>query len=319
MVTRAEALALIARQDASEIWQAAPQFSAALRTFRTVNMGKKMVRYPVMAALPNASFVTGEDAGDPDARKPVTTQGWENRDLVAEEIAGIVLIPENVIDDAEPEFNLWAEIRPRIVEAVGVALDGAVFFGTGTPASWTTAGALGIVPQAVAAGNVFVEGASGVDIAEDINQTIALVEDDGYDAPDAYARRRLRAALRGLRDDNGQPIIQSPTAGSNVPTIYGANLNWVTNGAWVDADAKLIVGDPSYAILGLRQDITYKFLTEASVTVDVEGTPTLISLAENDLVGLRFKMRVGFQTAQSPTKDGGDDAFPFAVLQPEPS
>lgn len=319
MVTRAEALSLIARQDASEIWQSAPTFSAALRTFRTVNMGKKMVRYPVLAALPNAAFVTGEDPDDNTSRKPVTTQGWEDRNLVAEEIAGIVLIPENVIDDAEPEFDLWAEIRPRIVEAVGVTLDAAVFFGVGTPASWTTEGALGIVPQAVAAGNVYVEGTSGVDIAEDINQTLALVEDDGYDATDAYARRRLRAQVRGLRDDNGQPIIQRPTEGSNVPSLYGADLNWVNNGSWVDADAKLIVGDPSYAILGLRQDITYKFLDQASVTVTIAGTPTLISLAERDLVGLRFKMRVAFQTAQSPTKDGGDDAFPFAVLQPEPS
>lgn len=311
MVTRADALALINRQNATEIWQAAVQFSAALRTFRTVNMGTKQTRYPVIGALPNAAFVSGENPGDTAARKPVTGADWTDRILEAEEIAGIVVIPENVLDDASPDFDLWAEIRPRIVEAVGATLDGAVFFGVNAPASWPD----GIVPAAVAAGNVFVEGASGVDIAEDINQTIALVEDDGYDAPDAYARRRLRAQLRGLRDDNGQPIIQPPTAGSNVPSLYGADLQWVTNGAWVDADAKLIVGDPSYAILGLRQDITYKFLTEAAVTIG----GTLVSLAENDLVGLRFKMRVGFQTAETATKDGGADAYPFAVLQPEPS
>jgi hypothetical protein len=277
MVTRAEALSLISRQDATEIWQQVPQFSAALRSFRTVNMGKKQTRYPVLAALPTASFVTGEDPGDPDARKPVT--------------------------------------GPRIVEAIGVTLDAAVFFGTGAPASWPD----GLVPQAIAAGNVYAEGTSGVDIAEDINQTIALVEDDGFDATTAYARRRLRAQVRGLRDDNGQPIIQSPTAGSNVPSLYGADLQWVTNGSWDSDEAKLLVGDPNYAILGLRQDITYKFLTEASVTMVVEGTPTLISLAENDLVGLRFKMRVGFQTAEVETRDGGEDAFPFAVLTPAAS
>jgi HK97 family phage major capsid protein len=145
------------------------------------------------------------------------------------------------------------------------------------------------------------------------------VEDDGFDATTAYARRRLRAQVRGLRDDNGQPIIQSPTAGSNVPSLYGADLQWVTNGSWDSDEAKLLVGDPNYAILGLRQDITYKFLTEASVTMVVEGTPTLISLAENDLVGLRFKMRVGFQTAEVETRDGGEDAFPFAVLTPAAS
>jgi HK97 family phage major capsid protein len=271
----------------------------------------------VLAVLPTASFITGEDP--PDSKKPVTSAGWENRFLEAEEIAGIVVIPENVIDDAEPEFDLWAEIRPRIVEAVGVTLDRAVFFGTSAPASWITNGAIGLVPAAIAAGNVVAEGSSGVDIAEDINQTIGEVEDDGFDATTGFARRSLRRQLRGLRDDNGQPIIQSPTAGSNVPTLYGADLQWVTNGAWDSSVAKLLVGDPSYAVLGLRQDITYKFLTEASVTLDVNGTPTLVSLAENDLVGLRFKMRVGFQTAEAPTAEGGDDAFPFAVLTPEAS
>jgi HK97 family phage major capsid protein len=307
-ITRADALALINQQNAREIWQQAVQFSAALRSFRQVPMGTRLERFPVIAALPNASFLSGEEASDADAVKPTTTQKWTDRFLTAEEIGGIVVIPENVIDDASSDFDLWGQIRPRIVEAVGVTLDRAVFFGIGKPASWPAA----IVPAAVSVGNVFVEGASGVDIAEDINRTIGLVEDDGYDATDAYARRRLRQQLRGLRDDNGQPIIQSPTEGSNVPSLYGANLNWVTNGAWVDHDAKLIVGDPSYAILGLRQDITYKFLDQASVTID----GTLISLAERDLVGLRFKMRVGFQTAQTMTRDGGADAYPFAVLQP---
>lgn len=315
MVTRADALALIRDQDATEIWGAAPQFSAALRTFRQVNMGKKKTNYPVIGALPTAAFVTGEDPDDDNARKPVTNADWDNRELEAEEIAGIVIIPENVLEDAEPDFNLWAELRPRIAEAVGITLDGAVFFGTGAPTSWPD----GIVPAAIAAGNTYAEGTSGVDLAEDINQAIALVEADGYDATTGYARRTLRARVRGLRDDNGQPIIQNPTAGSNVPSLYGSDLQWVTNGAWDTDEATLLVGDPSYAVLGIRQDITYKFLDQASVTVDVNGTPTLISLAERDLLALRFKMRVGFQTAETATKDGGANAYPFAVLTPAAS
>lgn len=314
-ISRADALALINRQNATEIWQDAPQFSAALRSFRRVNMGTKQTRYPLIAALPNAGFVTGESADDPNARKPTTAVAWGDRVLEAEEIAGIVVIPENVFEDAAADFDIWNETRPLIAEAVGVALDGAVFFGVNAPASWPD----GIVPASIAAGNVFVEGASAVDIAEDINQTIGLVEADGYDAVDAYARRTIRQQLRGLRDDNGQPIIQPPTAGANVPSLYGANLNYLTNGAWVDEDAKLIVGDSAYAVLGIRQDITFKLLDQASVTITISGTPTLVSLAENDLIGLRFKMRVGFQTAERINREGGADAYPFAVLQPEAS
>ena len=66
MVTRAQALSLIARQDASEIWQAVPEVQRCPADVPHRNMGKKQVRYPVIAALPSAGFVTGEDPGDED-------------------------------------------------------------------------------------------------------------------------------------------------------------------------------------------------------------------------------------------------------------
>ena len=160
-ISRADALTLINQQNATEIWQQVPEFSAALRTFRRVNMGTKQTRYPVIAALPDAGFITGEDADDSNANKPTTKMSWTDRVLEAEEIAGIVVIPENVLDDTA--FNVWAEVRPRIAEAVGATLDAAVFFGTNAPASWPD----GIVPDAIAAGNTVSAGA--VDLAEDLN------------------------------------------------------------------------------------------------------------------------------------------------------
>lgn len=316
-ISRADALALIRNQDGAEIWQAVPEFSAALRTFRRVNMGTKISTYPIIGALPNAAFVSGEDADDADSLKPTTSMAWTSRDLTAEEIAGIVVIPENVIDDAASDFDLWAEIRPRIAEAVGATLDAAVFFGTSAPASWPT----GIVPAAVTAGNVIIEGASvpegasaANDLAEDINATIGVVEADGYDPTALYARRTLRQRVRGLRDTNNAPIYTTSVSetGRNVPAIYGVDTEYVTNGAWDSDVATLVAGDPRFAILGTRQDLTFKLLDQAAVTIGSE----LVSLAEHDLLGLRFKMRVGFQTAQTITKDGGASAYPFAVLKP---
>jgi HK97 family phage major capsid protein len=316
-INRAEAEALLSRQDGKEIWQQAAQSSAALRTFRSVNMGKKLTRYPVLAALPNAQFVTGEDVGDPDAMKPVTNASWTHRDLVAEEIAGIVIIPENVLADAEPEFDLWAELRPRIAEAVGKTLDLAVFFGTNSPASWP----VGLVPASIAAANVVAMG-TGRDLVADFNDAMSLVEDDGFDPSTIYGRRSIRGRVRDLRDDNGSLIFTQTLDGARpVNAILGMTAQFVTNGGWDNTEAIALLGDPNYAILGLRQDLTYKFLDQATVTVDVGGTPTMISLAENDLLGLRFKMRVGFQTAEVPTRDNeGDDydnpPYPFAVITP---
>jgi HK97 family phage major capsid protein len=315
--SRSDAQTLINEADQGEIWQAVPEFSAALRTFRRVNMGTKISRYPVIAALPNAGFVSGEDPDDAYSVKPTTSMRWTDRVLTAEEIAGIALIPENVIDDAASDFDLWAEVRPRIAEAIGITLDGAVFFGTDAPASWPD----GLVPAAITAGNEYVEGTSGVDLAEDINQTFALVEDDGYDPDRAFARRRIRARLRGLRatsdgSDNTPIFTTSLSAGGLlVPQVLGTPIEYVTNGAWDDSISTMLVGDPNFAILGIRQDITYKFLDQAAVTVGGQ----LISLAERDILGLRFKMRVGFQTAETLTVEGGETAYPFATLTPAAS
>jgi HK97 family phage major capsid protein len=299
-ISRADALALINQQNATEIWQQVPEFSAALRTFRTVNMGTKQTRYPVIAALPNAGFITGEDADDSNATKPTTSMSWTDRVLEAEEIAGIVVIPENVLDDTA--FNVWNEVRPRIAEAVGATLDAAVFFGTNAPSSWPD----GIVPDAIAAGNTY--GGGAVDLAEDLNQIIGMVEADGYDPSTLYAARTIRVALRGLRDDQGQPIYSTSLKSDGAATqVYGLDLEFVTNGAWDAGDATAIAGDPRFAILGIRQDITYKILDQATV-----GS---VNLAERDLIGLRFKMRVGFQTAETLTVEGGASAYPFAVLE----
>jgi HK97 family phage major capsid protein len=316
-ISRADALTLIRSQNGAEIWQAVPEFSAAMRTFRKVNMGTKLVTYPIIGALPNAAFVAGEDADDAASLKPTTSMAWTSRDLTAEEIAGIVVIPENVIDDASSDFDLWAEIKPRIAEAVGATLDAACFFGTNAPASWPD----GIVPAAIAASNFVVEGTSipegagaANDLAEDINATIGEVEEDGYDPTSLYARRTLRQRVRGLRDANNAPIYTTSVSetGRNVPAIYGVDTEYVTNGAWDSAVATLVAGDPRFAILGIRQDLQFKLLDQAAVTIGSD----LVSLAEHDLLGLRFKMRVGFQTAQTLTKDGGSGAYPFAVLTP---
>lgn len=301
-IARAEAEALMARQDQREVWQQALEASAALSTFRTVDMGTATARMPVIDALPTAGFVTEATA------KPTAQQVWATKTLTAEEIAVIVPIHENVFDDTA--IDVWDEVRPRIAEAVGAVLDGAVFFGTNIPASWPDS----LVIGARAAGNVHSAATAG-DLIEDVNQTWALVEADGFDVNVNYAARSMRALLRGLRDANDQPLLSVQGGLGQRPNymIYGEDLVFVTNGAWEPATAgtpntgaTLIAGDRNMAILGIRQDITYKILTEATV-----GT---INLAERDMIALRAKMRVAFQVADPTTIEGGSAAYPFAIL-----
>lgn len=305
-IDRTGAQALINVQNSTEIFETAVNTSAALRTFRTIPMTAKQSRMPVIDVLPTAGFVTGEGNA---AVKPQANVAWVNKVLEAEEIATIVVIPENVFEDSS--YNIWEAIRPRIAEAVGAALDGAVFFGTNKPASWPVA----LVPASVAAGNVISATDNAGDLAADLDAAISLVEADGYDPQTVYSNRVLRSNLRTLRDSTGQPIYNPSLRDGLVDTVYGLNIEWVRNGGWVAAGgtnvaptgARALVGDSQMAIIGLRQDMTLKILSEATVGG--------VSLAETDQIGLRVKMRVAFQIADPTTSDGGTAAFPFAVVR----
>lgn len=306
VISRADATSLLQRQDINEILQEAPKSSVALSTFRTIRMSATQARMPVLSALPTAGFVS-DDTQSGTSTKPTSRVAWADKFLNVEEIAVIVPIHENVFDDSA--FDIWAEVRPLIAQEFGRVLDGAVLFGTNKPASWD----LSLEDGARAAGNVRSAAAAG-DLAEDINQTMALVEADGFDVNQFYAARTLRASLRGLRDTVGQPIyLDNIRSDGSTPTVYGEPIAWVTNGAWVpasgvapaDVGATIIAGDNTKAVLGIRQDMTFKILDQATVGG--------YNLAEKDMIALRVKMRVAFAVANplTPESTGG---YPFAVL-----
>jgi HK97 family phage major capsid protein len=132
IVSRTDADTLIPQGQADAVIKAATQESAALTLFNRAQLSTKVSRQPVMAALPVAYWVSG-DTG----LKQTTEAAWAGVDLVAEEIAAIVPIPENVVDDAS--FDVWGEIRPALAEAVAIVLDSAAIGGINKPASWQTA------------------------------------------------------------------------------------------------------------------------------------------------------------------------------------
>jgi HK97 family phage major capsid protein len=348
-ISRADALALINDQNMQEIWEEAAQTSAALRTFRKVNMGTRQAKLAVLDVLPSApaggaflnSAGTNADTGQPNwskdtAPKPTLHMGWVNKYLQAEEIAGIIPIPENVLDDAA--FDIWGEVRPRVGEYIAAALDAAVFYGANAPSTWPTGGLAG---QAVTAGNTLnattypgtysstdtnqaagtartITTTRGGDRGDLYNDLFGQVEDDGFDPNVVYMRRAERRVLRNLRSNQGELIYSDGLRGTDaVPSIWGTNIEYVrTNGLGPYSgatDVLAIAGDRSKAILGLRQDVTFKFLDQATIT-DGAGN-VLYSLAESDMVALRFKVRVAFQIADPTTFEGGTSAFPFSVAR----
>lgn len=301
-ITRADALALLARQDINEIVKPDVQTSVALQAFRQVRMSAGTARMPVLSAIPTAGFVTDGSAAEGTGVKPTSKVTWANKELIAEEIAVIVPIHENTLADSN--FDIWGEVRPLVSQEFGRVLDAAVFFGVNKPATWVDPA---LVPGAIAAENYVVQG-TGVDLAEDINEAFGLVEDDEFDVNSAFTGRFLRRQLRGLRDADNAPIyLDALRSDGSTNSIYGQDLYYIKNGGWDRDEAALLVGDSTKVVIGVREDFQVKLLDQATVGG--------INLAERDMIALRFKFRVAFATAYSTARIGGAPTdYPFAVV-----
>lgn len=311
LTDRTDAGALIPEDVSREIIKGTISKSAALTLFRHRKMTRAQQRMPVVSLLPTAYFVNG-DTG----QKQTTEVNWTNKYLDAEELAVIVPIPEKVLDDVD--YDLWEEIKPLIEEAIGVAIDNAIFFGTNKPTSWPVA----IAIAAAAAGNNVVAGTSAVDIAEDINQVMAAVEADGYDVNGFWARNQFKATLRGLRDSQKQPIFQSTLGGIEKlavdASLYNERIIFSRAGlaGFLTGTGlfHLIAGDWNQGIIGIRQDMTFKMLDQA-VLQDQSGA-IIYNLAQQDMVAMRVVMRVAWQVPNpiNRMQQTAGSRYPFATL-----
>jgi HK97 family phage major capsid protein len=280
--------------------------SAALTMFRQIRMSTNQTRMPILSALPTAYFVTG-DTG----LKQTTEAAWANKFLNVEELAAIVPIPEAVFDDAA--FDVWANIRPLLENAIARALDAAVFFGTNKPASWPGA----VAADAATAGNTVNRGtatAANGGLAGDLSAAFAKVELDGFDVNGLIANTTYRGLLRDVRDTQGRQLLD--TNGN----VYGVAAQYPMRGLWPavattgQRNVEAILGDFTQGLLGIRQDITYKVLDQATIQ---DNTGTIIyNLAQQDMVALRVVFRCAFQVANTINYDNasGSTRYPFSVV-----
>ena len=300
---------LIPIQYANDIIDSVVVESMALRTFRRVTMPTKVSHLPVLDVLPVAKWVTGEPTEvDPQGgMKAATTMKWKGLVLTAEEIAALVVIPEAVLEDSS--VNLWSEITPRLSEAIGAALDAAVFPGTNKPASWPTA----IIPGAVAAGNVTVDATPDQD---SFNAAMGQVEGDGYMVEAIYAKVGMMSIFRGL-NAAGVPIYLSDLRDDQrTDSIYGIRILY-DRGAVLGANTSAVLGDPTQALLGVRRDIEFKFLDQATIDVSAaQDGSELIHLAQQDSVALRVRARFAFQVANPVNRlqPTAANRYPFAAI-----
>ena len=296
VISRTDVEDLIETQVANEIFEGVIKDSKALSMFRRLpNMTSDKTKLRVLDSLPVAYFV---DESTNNGRKNTTKMAWDKKFINAAELAVIVPIKENVLNDAS--IDIWAEVRPRIVEAFAKKIDNAMFFGVDKPSDWRA----GLVPSVISAGAEVDETGA---LYSDINDVMTKVEESGYEVNGILGGVGLKGKFRMMTDTTGQPL--------NTTEIGSVRREIMDNGVWDKTTSTLIAGDFSQAVYAIRQDVTYKVLDQA-VIQDTDGS-ILYNLAQDDMVALRVVMRLGWEIP-NPVNALNSTAtrFPFASLKP---
>ena len=295
-IARTDVDSLIEVQVANEIFEGVIKDSKALSMFRRLpNMTSDKTKLRILDSLPVAYFV---DESTNNGRKNTTKMAWDKKYINAAELAVIVPIKENVLNDSS--IDIWAEVRPRIVEAFAKKIDNAMFFGVDKPTDWRA----GLVPSVISAGAEVDE--TGY-LYSDINDVMTKVEESGYEVNGILGGVGLKGKFRMMTDTTGQPL--------NTTEIGSVRREFMDNGVWDKTKSTLIAGDFSQAVYAIRQDVTYKILDQA-VIQDTDGS-ILYNLAQDDMVALRVVMRLGWEIP-NPVNALNETAtrFPFASLKP---
>ena len=304
LVSRSDAAAMVPEEVSAAMQTSLQAQSAVLSFANRIPIARNQVRFPVLSALPTAYFVSG-DTG----LKQTTEAAWENKYLYVEEIATIVPIPEAVLDDAS--FDVWGQIQPLMEQAISRALDAAVIFGTNAPTTWATEGNL--VAEAVAAGNVVARGtnaAAAGGVIGDLSDLVGTLEADGFVPNGAVGNVTFKARVRNARGTTGD----TQTMLEDIPDIMYPT---VLGGLWPTGTnaAEVLAGDFTKLVVGVRQDMTYKLITEGVIT---DNTGAIVyNLPQQDMVALRLVFRAGYAVANPINYQQGTEGsrYPFAVLR----
>lgn len=317
LIDRTGAAALIPPEYAREIIEAVPESSAVLQLARRLpNMSRYQMELPVLSALIDAHFPNGEPTNADNTKGFIqpTAAAWQNVTIYAAEVAAIVPIPRSVLNDAQ--YDIWDQIRPRIPEAFGKAIDAAILYGTNKPTTWPTP----IFTGATNAGHVVPMGSVGTDLYDDLfseDGVIAKVEEDGFFVTGHIGALALRSKLRGLRDGDDRPMFNAMMQDRPRYALDGVEVVFPRNGAVNPAASLLISGDFSQLVYSIREDVSLQILTEATI-YDTDGQTVLYALAQQNMVALRAVMRLGWQLPNPVNRVNTDNStrYPFAVLAP---
>jgi HK97 family phage major capsid protein len=319
VITRTGAQSLMPEEHSNFVLDKTAEMSSVMRLARQLpDMTRKQLRAPVINTLPDAGFISGDNS-----LIPTTDMSWADKYVEAEKLGCIVAVPVDVFDDTEE--GLWNYVKPLVGQGLGRAIDRAVYHGLGIPASFTTnMGGAGLVALATAAGQT-VSLADHTDMYEALlGETAAgakgtemLLEEDGFMSTGHVAHPIIKGKMRNTRDADGNPIFKpGAKIGDTFSTgeLEGSEIYYPLNDSIVAESALMISGMWNHLVYAIRRDINVSVATTGTLN-DGAGNVTH-NLFQQDMVAMRFVMRIGF-ALPNPINIMNTDAAtrcPFAVL-----
>ena len=319
-ISRSGTEALMPEDASREILKNVSEGSTITRLARRLpNMSRSQRRMPILNSLPQVYFV-GEHGRTPQTFtgvKQTTNMAWANKYIYAEEMACIVPIPETVLDDSE--YDVWGELQPEIIAAIGAKIDYSIFFGVkgiDVPMQWPN-GLMLQMPADHIVADTF--GDDLYDAIMGVGGVISKVEEDGFFVNGHVARLKMRAALRGLRSATDKvPLFVQDMHSATPYSLDGSRLEFPVNGSFEQLAANLVSGDFNQLVWAMRKDITLKVLTEGVITDESSPRQILFNLGQDDMIALRVTFRMGWELPNPLNRVNQDNAtrFPFAALAP---
>lgn len=287
---------------------------------RLPDMRGKTYKLNVLSNLPVAGWVknqtTPNNSDEAEIKnKPISHLAWDGVDLVAEEIAVIVPVSINTLEDVE-DFGVEVvpQISEQVIGAFNQVIDSTIFFGTNSP--WANFN--GLVAGATSADAVVTwDGQSGTSFYNAINSAMEKVETSGFVPTAILGGPALNSAFRGT-------ITELGVLAGDQGQIGALPRHIDLTGGFAESTAFAIVGDFNYLVYSFRREMEMRVLYEATLKDPATGTE-LYNLAQQDMIGFRFTMRLGCAlpnpvtrvsgvAASGNTIARGTKAYPFAVI-----
>lgn len=265
-------------EQATDIMKDVARGSSLLKLSKVISMTSDTKKIPVMVEGPGAYWV-GEGE-----RIKTSKAGWIYPELKVKKLGVIVPTTKEKLNDTT--IAVFEELKEPIGEAFYQAIDAAGFFGTNSPFTSN------IMKSVEKCGNkieIDTNGTGKLDL--DVSDAMATVEDAGYDVNGFAAKVGIKNSLRKLRDANGNQLFAE---GVNGKELYSLPIEFSRNGGWDKTKAELIGADWDKSLVGIRAELEYEILKEATLqdTLWTDGKP--LSLAEQDMIAIKATMRIAY-------------------------